>query len=109
MKAKISPFSGMSSVRGMLAPRGIRYPSDWLIPMARGTPANTPSTARIRLSLRSCRASRAWPAPNAIRTLNSFRRAMERASSRLDTLAHTIRKTRPHTAIRIASGPAMVT
>ena len=71
---------------------------------ASAMPASAPIAASNRLSVRSCRARRQRPAPRAMRTLSSLRRAVARASCRLATFAPTIRNSTKQTAIRIRSG-----
>ena len=51
--------------------------------------------ARTRFSVSVCRTSRSLPAPIAVRSENSWRRAAARASTRLATLAQAMSSTRP--------------
>ncbi len=57
------------------------------------TPSAPPSAARTRLSVASWRTSRSRPAPMAVRTASSCRRASARARRRFARFAHTIRST----------------
>ena len=59
---------------------------------ARPSPPAPPSTASSRLSVSNCLTSRAPPAPSDVRTAISRARAAPRASIRLATLAHAIRR-----------------
>ena len=58
-------------------------------------PSAAPATASTKLSVRSCRVSRAWPAPIAERTAISRWRPSARESSRLATLAQAMSIRKP--------------
>ena len=70
---------------------------------ASGTPTITPPKAMRRLSVSSCRASRARPAPIAARTAISRWRVAARDSRRFETFTHAISSSSPTAAKRIHS------
>ena len=99
--ATVSPTVNASSVRSRetsfarasesgLSPKRNRTPAK-----VTSNPAAPPAPARAKPSVRSCRASRAGPAPNAARTANSRCRAMLRARNRFATLTHAMSNTNP--------------
>ena len=66
-----------------------------LVPQtARSNPTPPPSTARIKLSVRSCCMSRRRPAPIAARIVISLYLAVARANNRLATFAHATSRTK---------------
>ncbi len=69
---------------------------------ANATPSVAPPSATSTLSVRSWRITRHASAPRATRTAISFDRAVARASSRLATLAHAMRSTKPTAAIMMS-------
>ena len=71
---------------------------------ARRSPMPPPATARIALSVSSCRITRPRPAPSATRTANSFRRESARESSAPPRFAQVMMRTRPALARRMTSG-----
>ena len=71
---------------------------------ANRTPNVPPSTESITLSVKSCRATRARPAPSASRTAISFCRAAARASISPATFAQAISKIMPTASIRTYKG-----
>ncbi len=66
-------------------------------------PAAAPSAVSTQLSVISCRSSRPRPAPTAVRTAISRRRASDRAISRLATLAQAMSRTNATAAISVSS------
>ena len=70
---------------------------------ASARPAAAPAAARTRLSVRSCRASRARLAPRAVRTAISELRRVARIRSRFATFAHAISVTSPTAPSSISS------
>ena len=73
------------------------------IPAASAKPSDPPTTLNTTLSVSSCLTSRPCPAPSALRTASSRRRAFPRASSRPATFAHASSNTRPVAAVNIRS------
>ncbi len=70
---------------------------------ASSSPPAPPASARIRLSVTSCRSSRPWLAPSAVRSASSRSRRMVRATARFATLAQTMRSTKPAVLTRMRS------
>ncbi len=66
-------------------------------------PAAVPVSVSTQLSVTNWRTRRALPAPRAVRTAISRRRASDRATSRLATLAHAMSRTKTTAAISIIS------
>src|SRR5262249_1729029 len=60
--------------------------------------------ASTMVSIRSCRTRRQREAPRASRTLNSWRRAIPRASIKFATFAQAMRSTSATTTITVTSG-----
>ena len=67
------------------------------------SPPAAPMLARIRPSVRSCFNNRPLVAPIAIRTVISWRRANDRTSNKLPTLAQAMSRTNATTAVMISS------
>ena len=70
---------------------------------ARSRPIAAPMSVSTQPSVISCRSSRARPAPSAVRTAISRRRASDRAISRLATFAQAISSTNATAAISVSS------
>jgi hypothetical protein len=71
---------------------------------ATSSPPAAPAAERTRLSANSSRISRLRDAPSATLTLNSCRRVVARASSRLAMFAHATSSTSETTTISVQSG-----
>jgi hypothetical protein len=85
-----------SSGASSCSPRMVQYDT--------ARPAMAPIAARTKLSTRSWRTMRRRPAPSPSRIEISRSRAAARATSRFDTLAQAMTRTRPTSAARILSG-----
>ena len=68
------------------------------------TPMTAPVNASTSASVSCCAASRVHAAPRAVRTAISCRRPIDRASSRLPTLAQAISSTKPTAASNSSNG-----
>lgn len=88
-----SQSTRISSRRG--SEGGASATSPRLPAQASARPATPPMIESVTASVNNCVTSRRRGAPSAMRRLISRRRASPRESSRLATLAHTIRSTTP--------------
>ena len=91
-RARTSTLSGFRVRSRKASGRNARVSDTSVQPMP--MPAITLSTASTLLSTKAWRASRARAPPSADRMANSRWRAVSRARSKLQTLAHSTRKTR---------------
>ena len=90
--ARTRPSSGSDRFTGT-GNAGSAASSSDVMPRASATPAAPPITNSSAVSVRSCRTSRARPAPSVTRTAISRRRAVARASSTPATFAHAMTST----------------
>jgi|GEM_PF-4295299 len=88
---------------------GIRRDAIGTAAVARARPRAPPTTARTRLSVMSCRASRCRPAPIAILTASSLRRESARASRRFARFVHAIRRSPSAAPKRAFHSPSLRT
>ncbi len=91
--SRTRPFIVTSSSRGRSS--GPNATNRFMPPAARKLPRTAPTAASTRLSVRSWRARRARPAPNAVRRAISGPRSAMRDSSRLMTFTHATSINRP--------------
>ncbi len=95
-KARTRPSTATSAARG--TDGGAKRWKSATEPQASAAPRAPAARAVTRLSVRSCRTTRARPAPSAARTAISRPRSVARISERLATLAHATSRSRPTAA-----------